>query len=245
MRWHKTVLFFTLLIFSFTFCFAVKIQWLGQGAFCITAQDGTKIITDPYMPGTFMGKQINYGPITTKADIVTVSHEHPDHPDFVKNLPGVPQIFETLGSFTAKNITIHGVPSYRDKEQGANRGANIIYCYVVDGLNICHLGDLGHVLTPTMVKQIQQTGPVDVLLIPVGGVYMIDATDATKITDQLKPKIVIPMHYKTDKITFPLKPVTQFTQDKKDVIVRGTSTIEVTSKSLPSQRVIDVLQPAM
>jgi L-ascorbate metabolism protein UlaG (beta-lactamase superfamily) len=244
MRWHKTILFFILLIFSSTFCFAVKIQWLGQGAFCITAQDGTKIITDPYTPGTFMGKQINYGPITTKADFVTVSHDHPD-PNYMKSFAGTPQIFETLGSFTAKNITIHGVPSYRDKEQGANRGTNIIYTFAVDGLNICHLGELGHILTPTMVKQIQQMGPVDVLLIPVGGVTMIDAMDATKITDQLKPKIVIPMHYKTDKITFPLKAVEQFTQDKKDVIVRGTSTIEITTKSLPLQRVIDVLQPAM
>lgn len=243
MRWHKSILFLVL-IFSFTVCFAVKIQWLGQSAFCITAQNGTKILTDPYTPGAFMGKQINYAPITTKADIVTVSHDHQDS-NFSKSLPGNPQVFETLGTFSSHDITIHGIPSYRDKEQGANRGANIIYCFVVDGLNICHLGGLGHTLTPTMVKQIQQTGPVDVLLIPVGGVYTIDAVDATKVADQLKPKVAIPMYYKTDKITFPLKPVEQFTQDKKDVIVRGTSTIDITSKSLPSQRQIEVLQPAM
>jgi L-ascorbate metabolism protein UlaG (beta-lactamase superfamily) len=246
MRLRTSILFSLLLILSISITFAVKIQWFGQSAFCITAQDGTKLITDPYQPGMLVkDKKLNYGAITTKADIVTVSHEHADH-NYVKAVPGNPTVIETtIGTFTVKNITIHGVPSYHDKEQGENRGANTIYCFVVDGVKICHLGDLGHTLNPTLIKQIQQTGLVDVLLIPVGGVFTIDADDASKVVEQLKPKIVIPMHYKTDKVEFPLKPVDLFTQGKKGVIVRENSTIEVTVKSLPPERIFDVLQPAL
>lgn len=165
----------------------MKIKWFGQACFCITSENGTKIIMDPYED------MLGYKMPDIEADIVSTSHNHKDH----NNINAVQGSFlhiNTSGSFSKNHIEIKGVDTYHDKVSGAKKGENIIYSFTIDGLNICHCGDLGHILSQNQLKEI---GKVDVLLIPVGGGFTIDAKDAVEVTKQLNPKVIIPMHYRT------------------------------------------------
>ncbi|GAI26210.1 unnamed protein product, partial [marine sediment metagenome] len=169
----------------------MNIKYLGHSAFAITSDAGLKIITDPY--GT--GPDLTYGEITESADIVTVSHDHFDHCN-VAAVRGNPEVVRRTGRSTAKGVEFRGIASYHDEAKGRLRGDNIIFCFELDGIRLCHLGDLGHLLDD---KQISEIGSVDILFIPVGGYYTIDAKAATEVCNQLKPRVIIPMHYKTEK----------------------------------------------
>jgi len=218
----------------------MKIKWLGHSAFLITAKDGTRIITDPYKSGSFNGA-LCYKPIHETADIVTVSHEHDDH-NYVIQIGGKPFVMRNIGTQTVKNIKMEGITTCHDKSRGRERGLNTVYVMNIDGLKLCHLGDLGHMPTAEETKQI---GPVDIMLIPVGGVFTIDAKTAFQVTETLKPKLVIPMHYKTEGCGFPIAPVDDFlaAAGGKVSIKRVVgSEIEVDQVTLPRQREIWVLK---
>ncbi|MEO0114229.1 MAG: MBL fold metallo-hydrolase [candidate division WOR-3 bacterium] len=215
----------------------MKIKWLGHAAFLITAKDGTKIITDPYKSGSFSGA-LSYPPIKETADIVTISHEHEDH-NYVRSIPSQPQVVREIGTRIIKNVKIEGITTCHDTLQGRERGLNTVYIITVDNLRVCHLGDLGAL--PTEAER-QKIGKVDVLLIPVGGVFTIDAEAATKVTTMLNPRIAIPMHYKTAHCAFPIAPVEDFIKDKKLVKRIESSEVEVFEKSLPQATEIWVLQ---
>lgn len=172
----------------------MKIQWLGHSCFAITLTNGKTIITDPF------GSKVGYPPPKLPADIVTVSHQHFDH-SAVKVIPGKPLTVETAGRHELDGLVCTGVPSFHDEAGGSKRGSNIIFVIEAEGLKVCHLGDLGHLLEP---GQIEKIGAVDVLLIPVGGFYTIGPAEAAKVVDQLKPRYVIPMHYKTKYLDFPI-----------------------------------------
>lgn len=215
----------------------MKIKWLGHAAFLITSDQGTKIITDPYQPGG----AITYGGIDETADVVTVSHQHADH-NYVAQIQGNPQVVDKAGSTQAKGMEFRGVATFHDPSQGSQRGANIIFCFTVDGVRICHAGDIGHQLSP---QQIQEIGPVDVLLAPVGGAYTVDAAGAAQVCEQLKPKVVIPMHFKTDKIAYPITGVDEFTKGRPSVRQVGSSEVEFKAGQLPSATETVVLQPAL
>ncbi len=178
----------------------MKIQWLGHASFLITLASGKKIITDPF------DAKVGYPIPGLHAGIVTVSHQHFDH-NAVENVPGRPVIVQEEGLHSLGEIKITGIPSYHDTVKGNQRGKNIIFTIEAEGLRICHLGDLGHVLNPGQVEQI---GEVDVLLIPVGGYFTIDAGTAVKVVEQLKPKIAVPMHYKTSCVSLPINKVDDF-----------------------------------
>jgi L-ascorbate metabolism protein UlaG (beta-lactamase superfamily) len=222
---------------------AVKVQWLGQSAFYITSKSGIHILTDPYKYHAFNGA-LQYGAITTPADIITISHNHDDHNGW-EGILGNPVVIRTTGTFTVQNIIFSGITVFHDKEQGANRGVNFVYSFTVDHVRFCHLGDLGHQLTRAQARDITQGGPIDVLFIPAGGKYTLDPTETESVINILKPRLVIPMHYKTAKTNLPLQPIDNFLKDKKNIITRFTSTIEVTDKSLPRELQITVLQPAL
>ncbi len=213
----------------------MKVKWLGHASFLITAEDGTRIITDPYTPND----KLRYGEINEAADIVTASHDHFDHGN-VAAVKGSPEVVRDTAE--VKGIKFKAIPSYHDKAEGKERGANLIFCFEVDGVRICHLGDLGHPLTE---KQVTEMGRVDVLLLPVGGFYTIDATVATRATERLRPRVVIPMHFKTAKCDFPITGVDDFLKGKKDVSQPGGSEIELEADSLPAETRITVLQPAL
>jgi L-ascorbate metabolism protein UlaG (beta-lactamase superfamily) len=218
----------------------MKIKWYGHAAFLITSNQGVKIITDPYEPNAF-GGQLTYGKIEDAADIVLVSHDHADH-NHTKDLPGSPQIFKGSGSKTSKGISFKGVATFHDPSKGKERGENTVFTAEIDGVRVCHLGDLGHVLSQ---KEVTEIGPVDILITPVGGFYTIDSKEASQVATLLKPKVVIPMHFKTEKCGFPIAPVEDFLKGKAKVKRPGVNEVAFDKASLPAEMEIVVLNHAL
>jgi L-ascorbate metabolism protein UlaG (beta-lactamase superfamily) len=218
----------------------MKIKWYGHAAFLITSDRGVKIITDPYEPGAF-GGQLSYGKITDQVDIVLVSHDHGDH-NYTKDLPGSPEVIRGSGSRTSKGIPIKGVATFHDPSKGSERGANTVFTFNVDGIQVCHLGDLGHILSQ---KEMAEIGPADILFIPVGGFYTIDPKEATQVAESIKPKVLIPMHFKTEKCGFPIAPVEDFLKGKARARKPGASEAVFAKASLPQQTEIVVLTHAL
>jgi L-ascorbate metabolism protein UlaG (beta-lactamase superfamily) len=218
----------------------MKIKWYGHAAFLITSDQGTKIIIDPYEPGAF-GGQLSYGKIKDQVDIVLTTHDHADH-NYTKDLPGTPQIVKGSGPKMAKGISMKGISTYHDPSQGSERGANTIFTLKIDNIQLCHLGDLGHLLSD---KELAEIGPVDILLIPVGGFFTIDPKEATRVAEQIKPKIVIPMHFKTAKCGFPIAPVEDFLKGKTNTKRPKASEATFDKATLPQQMEIVVLEHAL
>jgi L-ascorbate metabolism protein UlaG (beta-lactamase superfamily) len=214
----------------------MRIKWLGHACFLITSKGGLRVITDPYA----VGGGINYSLITESADVVLVSHDHDDHNN-VSAVQGKPEVVKGSGTKTAKGIPFKGVATSHDASQGSQRGPNTAFCFTIDDLKLCHLGDLGHVLSPLQVTEI---GAVDVLFVPVGGFFTIEATVANQVCDQLKPKIAIPMHFKTSKCAYPIASVDGFLKGRRDVRKVAGSEVEFEREKLPTATEIVVLQPA-
>jgi len=213
----------------------MKIKWLGHASFMITSETGTKIITDPYVTA----ENLNYGEIKESADIVTVSHEHGDHSN-VSGVRGNPEAVR--GTAKVKGIEFKGIPTYHDDAGGSQKGKNTVFYFEVDGIRVCHLGDLGHQLSD---KQMADLSSVDILLIPVGGNYTIDAKVASQLCDRLKPKVIIPMHFKNDKCTFPIAGVDEFIKGKEGVSRLDASEVEFKQGELPATTKTVVLEPAL
>ncbi len=213
----------------------MKVQWLGQAAFLITSDSGTRIITDPY--GT--NEMLTYDEMNESADIVTVSHDHFDHAN-VAGVGGNPEVVK--GAAEVKGIKFDAVPTYHDDAGGSQRGNNIIFCFEVDGIRVCHLGDLGHMLND---KQVADIGRVDILLTPVGGNFTIDARVAADVAGKLSPKVIIPMHYQNERCpTFPVAGVDGFIEGKDNVTRMDVSEVEFKAGVLPAAAQIVVLKPA-
>ena len=228
-----------------------SITWYGQSFFIVTSSTGGKITFDPY----HIQDGIKYSPPSVSADLVLISHNHFDHNN-ADLLTGKHTVIKPLTKGTESGTLTIGLPdrqvkkrriqqipykfgfSSHDASGGKERGGNTIRKISVDGVSIVHLGDLGIPLTKQQIKQI---GPVDILLVPVGGKYTIDAAGATKVIEQLKPKVAIPMHYKTPKITIPLVGVEPFVKGKKNIVEKG-DTYSFTANSLPSKTTIMVLK---
>jgi L-ascorbate metabolism protein UlaG (beta-lactamase superfamily) len=212
-----------------------KVQFLGQSCFMITSSTGLKVIIDPYTTN-----EKTYSAIDETADIVTVSHEHADHNN-VAGVKGNPEVIKGSGIKNIKGINFKGVAVFHDDAQGAQRGANTIFCFSLDGVKFCHVGDLGHRLSP---EQIAEIGAVDVFFVPVGGFFTIDAKVATDVCNDLKPKIIIPMHYKTPKSNPNLSGIEDFLTGKQNVKQLNTSILEFNPKELPAGSEVFVLQMA-
>lgn len=215
----------------------MKVKWLGHASFLITSEDGTKVITDPYATG--MG--ISYGEIKEAADVVTVSHDHADHNN-AEAVGGSPQVVKGAGTHEAKGLQFEGVASYHDDAEGSQRGPNTIFCFTVDGVRLCHLGDLGH---PLSEEEVAAIGDVDVLLIPVGGFFTIDAAVATAVSESLKPRVLIPMHFSTDKCAYPISGIDEFLKGKERVRKVDAPEAEFRKNDLPSPTDIVVLKHAL
>jgi len=215
----------------------MRIKYLGHASFMITSGTGVKIITDPYETGGAIG----YGEIKESADIVLVSHDHFDHNN-VAAVRGNPEPVRGAVTTEIKGIEFKGVPSYHDDAGGRQRGKNTIFCFEVDGIRICHLGDLGHQLS---AQQVADLGEVDILLVPVGGTFTIDARVATEVCSKLAPRVIIPMHYKTDKCGLQVAGVDEFLRGKEGVNKLDASEVEFKQGELPSQTQIIVLKSAL
>lgn len=224
----------------------MQIKYLAHSSFLVTTEAGTRILFDPYEPGGYDGA-LRYGAIAEPATVVVTSHDHPDH-GHTAGLPGNPDVISGLklaqsGPRTVADVSLRAVHTYHDQSQGKERGENAMVVLEADGLCLCHAGDLGHTLTPF---QGQEVGPIDVLLLPVGGYFTIDAAEATQVYDHLEPRITVPMHYKTPKVDFPIASVEGFLAGKANVRRPGTSELRLASPAdLPATPEIVVLEPAL
>ncbi len=197
----------------------MDIRWLGHSSFLITDSKGTKILTDPF------DESVGYDIYRGCVDITTISHHHFDH-DYVSNII-CENIVDTVGEFNIKDIKIQGIPSFHDKMQGAKRGENIIFILEIDDLRVCHLGDLGHMLSDS---ELDLLGSIDVLFIPVGGNFTIDGEEAAKLCKKLQSKVVIPMHYATPNLKFSLEGVEKFLKFMKNATRVGSNTLSIEDK---------------
>lgn len=215
----------------------MRIRFLGHAAFLIISDRGTKIITDPYKPGSFDGG-IGYDAITEPADIVTISHEHDDHN--ATDIKGGPEYVRGPGRREIKGITITGTEVFHDANGGRDRGKNTVFNLLVDGVNVVHLGDLGHPLSAADAGKI---GNADIVLAPVGGFFTIDAATARETVGTLRPRIVVPMHYKTAKCGFPIAGVDDFASGAGGKVKRIDGELEIGRDTLPGETTVYVLKP--
>lgn len=205
----------------------VSLKWFGQA--CFEIKNSTTIVTDPHD-----GESIGLRPPDLKGEIVTISHQHFDHAggkDLVSNKDT--QILETKGAREIKGIKIDGIQSYHDKKEGAERGENIIFVIEQDNFRICHLGDLGHKLSS---EKIERLSPVNILLIPVGGNYTINAQEAIEIIEDIGPDIITPMHYKLSDLEVNISRDEEFLRlaRKKGWKIETKEKAEI--RSLPEER---------
>jgi L-ascorbate metabolism protein UlaG (beta-lactamase superfamily) len=223
----------------------VTLRWHGQSFFDLETSQGTRIAFDPHAIDA-------YGRIIVRADLVLVSHNHNDHNqvDVIesKNKKTISGLREEGRKFEwnlvdekFRDVHLRSVGTYHDDAQGIERGKNTVFILEVDGLRIVHLGDLGHFLTEEQIKQI---GQVDVLMIPVGGVYTLNGSDAKKVVTQLKPrKYIIPMHYGT-KAFDDLLPVNEFLEDQPKANVKTfplTNKLVIEADFAPAEPIVAVL----
>ncbi len=192
----------------------MNLRWLGHSSFRLTESTGTAVVTDPYHP--YIGITLP----DVQADLVTLSHKHDDHNNS-EAVKGSPIVLDEAGAFEVKGIHVSAVSVKHDGENGALRGDNLIFKFRIDGVEVCHMGDIGEECTPELVDAI---GTVNVLLIPVGGNYTIDGEQAKEYVDRLMPDIVIPMHYKTKGIDIDIDKADDFLKEFDDEVVEYLDT---------------------
>ncbi|MDO8593137.1 MAG: MBL fold metallo-hydrolase [bacterium] len=203
------------------------ITWLGQSCFKLQDKigaDGVTLVTDPY------GDEIGLKMPRFEADIVTVSHGHSDHNN-IGAIRGNPFVIDTAGEYDVKGVFIEGVASWHDSADGQERGKNIIYRIEMEDISITHLGDLGHILD---AKQLEKLEGTDILLIPVGGKYTINAAKAVEVISQIEPRIVIPMHYKLPGLKAEVDGVEKFIKEL-GLKPRQEDKLKISKKDLPQE----------
>ncbi|QGP92786.1 Beta-lactamase superfamily domain protein [Neomoorella glycerini] len=215
-------------------------RWLGHASFYLETPAGVRLVTDPY------GPQVSPAAPVVTADVVTISHEHFDH-NYLDNIKGNPEVWGGLTpdgdwaivDHTFKDVRAYTVPTYHDDAAGAKRGKNAVFVLEVGDLRLAHLGDLGHALND---EQVQRIGWVDVLMIPVGGYFTIDAPQAWQVVAALKPRVVLPMHYLVPGMQgFPIAGVDEFTAGRANVRRLGEGKIDLRPEILPQETEVWVL----
>jgi len=201
----------------------MEITWLGHSCFLIRGKEKT-IITDPCHP------DLGYRLGEPEADIVTLSHFHPGH-SYIEGVANEPKQIKSPGEYEIGGTFITGIASFHDDKKGELKGKNTIYVIEMDGITLCHLGDLGHPLGPHLVEEL---GDVDILFLPVGEISTIPIDTAVEIVRQLEPPVVIPMHYKTEAFTGNLSPVDKFLDKMRIRELEARPKLSITSSSLPT-----------
>jgi L-ascorbate metabolism protein UlaG (beta-lactamase superfamily) len=208
----------------------MEIVWLGHSCFRIRGKEAT-IVTDPF------DKTLGYPMRKPTANIITVSHSHPQH-SFVGGVAGNPRVVSRPGEYDIANAFINGIATFHDKEKGAQRGKNTVFFMEIDEVKVCHLGDLGHVPT---TEQVEQMSGTDILMVPVGGVSTLDAAAAAETIGLLEPRLVIPMHYKTEVVKMELDPLDRFLKQMGVKEVETQPKLNVTKSNLPPETRVLVL----
>ena len=192
----------------------MKLQYLGHASFRIISELGTTVVCDPYK-----ADWVGFDMARVRTDVVTISHHHGDH-DCMDSIIGNPAELDVVISCAADDIAIESIETFHDSEKGAKRGKNIVFTFLVDGLKVVHMGDVG-CLDEKVVDKIKDC---DVLLLPVGGTFTVDFQGAKWYVDRVRPKIVVPMHYKTEEHSFDVDGVDKFLSlFASDVVTVSTS----------------------
>jgi len=203
------------------------ITWQGHSCFKIQDKigpEGVTLVTDPFSKETGL-KVPNF-----EADIVTISHDHADHNN-AGALRGQPFLINCAGEYDLKGVLIEGIDSFHDDKRGEERGRNIIYRIEIDDISVAHLGDLGQALDNAQLEKLVGT---DVLLIPVGGKYTLDAQKAVEVISQIEPRIIIPMHYKTKDLKIDIDSVDKFIKEL-GLTPTYEEKLKVSKKDLPQE----------
>ncbi len=208
----------------------MEIRWLGHSCFIIKGKEKT-VITDPCHP------DLGYSLGEPEADIVTLSHLHPGH-SYVEGVANNPKQIKVPGECEIGGVFITGIATFHDTEGGKTRGKNTVYSVEMDGMALCHLGDLGHPLRPEIVDEL---GVIDILFLPVGEVSTIPVSTAVETVKELNPHIVIPMHYKTNAVARSLEPVDKFLKEMGIREAEPRSKLSISESSLPSGTQVVVL----
>ncbi|MCR4783438.1 MAG: MBL fold metallo-hydrolase [bacterium] len=221
------------------------VRYLGHSCFYIKTAKKTSIILDPY------ADLVPYQFPSIDADVVVMSHEHRDH-NAAYRVGGNPDIIKPTSSYAMENelniartkehLTFYGVPTKHDNYNGRRRGPNTVWHFYLEGVHFVHLGDLGHILTDAQIGQI---GKADVLFLPIGGNYTIGPAEAGLVVNQLQPNIVLPMHFKTDKIAalgFCSNTLDEFLLRADKVEDMGSMTIDVAQETLPAKTTVMILR---
>lgn len=208
----------------------MEIVWLGHACFRLRAREAA-VVADPCPPST--GYHIG----RPSADIVTISHRHENH-SYTRGVAGNPLEIDSPGEYEVHGVFITGIATYHDGRKGTVRGPNVAYVLEMEGMRVCHLGDLGHTPTP---DQAEEMSGVDILLIPVGGHTTIDGPTAAEVVSLLEPRLVIPMHYRTDALRDRLDPVDRFLKEMGTKTVEPQPKLSVSRSSLPHETEVVVL----
>ncbi len=216
----------------------MKISWHGQSCFKLTIKtNGAEKITlfiDPF------DKQIGLTSPRGNADIVICSHNHPDHHN-TQSLSGNPFVIDGPGEYDVKKVFIKGIYSFHDDKKGEERGINTISVIDAEDLKVCHLGDLGQKALSD--SQLEKIGEVDILMIPVGGTFTINGSEAVKIINQIEPKVVIPMHYKIPGLSLKLDGVERFLKEI-GIEQETTEELNIQKKDLTEEKMkVVVMKP--
>ena len=216
-----------------------KINWAGQSCFQISVSNSrdhsADIVIDPF------DESIGLKVPSFSADILLVTHQHQDHNN-VKAIKGTPFIVSGPGEYEIKEVFIKGIPAFHDDSEGKERGINTIYTIEAEGLRFCHLGDLGQ--KQLTDEQLEKIGNIDILMIPVGGVYTLDSAQSQRIISQIEPKIVIPMHYELPKLKVKLDDVGKFLKvmGKNSIVPQDKFTVKASALAKDGMEIV-VLQP--
>lgn len=206
----------------------MQLSWLGQSCFKIETKgngESVTIVIDPF------GDDIGLTMPKVKADLVLVSHDHFDHNN-VAAIKGEPFVIQGAGEYEVKQIVVYGVPTFHDDKQGSDRGQNTCFRIDAEDLTVVHLGDLGH---PLDDHQLALLEGADILLIPVGGTYTINARVASEVVAQIEPRIVVPMHYAIPKLKIDLETAAPFLKEMGVPKLEAVDKLKITKKELQAE----------
>jgi L-ascorbate metabolism protein UlaG (beta-lactamase superfamily) len=217
----------------------MRLDFLGHAAFLLESASGLRVLIDPYESGGFGGR-VGYRPITEVVDVVVITHDHLDH-SHTATLPGPFTVIRHAGEL--RGMRVRSVQAFHDAVGGARFGGTVDMKVIeLDGLRVCHAGDLGQDLTPSHLDAL---GEIDVFIPPVGGFYTLDADGAARATRALAPSVVVPCHYKTPACGFDIAALEPFLEHFDRVERPGTSHIDLDASDLPVSTTCVVLEPRL
>ena len=208
----------------------IRVRWHGHSCFEVSGDEVT-VVTDPHD-----GRSIGIQAPKVRADVVLVSHDHFDHTAVKVVSKPESRIITDPSPVKIGGLKIRGIETFHDVSEGESRGGNIAFKFILEDVSFCHLGDLGHVLTP---KQAKAIGRVDVLFIPVGGVFTIDAAAAWRVIEMVKPAIIVPMHYRVGGLSLSINDISPFLEGADpDCVIKVGNIVEFSKADLDDEQLV-------